>query len=133
MNRKQIDSEIEKTLGIIPSMFKSIPDSTIEAEWELFKKVQLEDGPIPQKYRELMGLAIAAATKCQYCTYFHTEVAKVNGATAEEIESTIHYAKMSSGWSTYVNGLQIPLNLFKKEIDQVCNYVKKNVSEHVMT
>ncbi len=54
MNRKEIYKDIEETLGLVPSMFKAIPDSSLELEWKLFKQVQLAEGPIPNKYRELI-------------------------------------------------------------------------------
>ena len=78
--------------------------------------VQMEPGPIPNKYRELIGLAMAAATRCRYCTFFHTEMAKLNGATDAEIEDAVHFAKSSAGWSTYLNGLQLDFEQFKTEI-----------------
>jgi AhpD family alkylhydroperoxidase len=56
---------------------KSIPDPSLELEWQLFKRVQLEEGPIPNKYRELIGVAISAITKCRYCATFHTEIANL--------------------------------------------------------
>ena len=65
MNRQQIYKEIENTLGLVPSFFKTIPDSSLELEWQLMKRVQMEAGPIPNKYRELMGLAVAAAITTQ--------------------------------------------------------------------
>jgi AhpD family alkylhydroperoxidase len=131
MKRKEIDNEIKETLGIIPTMFKSIPDSLIGVEWEQFKKLQLEEGPIPFKYRELIGVAIAAATKCHYCAYYHTEVAKLFGASDEEIQNTIHFAKNSTGWSTYINGSQIDFETFKNEIDSVCEHVRSMQTETV--
>jgi len=105
-------------------MFKSIPDSSLEAEWQLFKRVQLEEGPIPAKYRELIGLAIAGVIKCRYCAFYHTEVAKLFGATDEEIEDAVHFAKSTTGWSTYVNGLQLDFDQFKDEILQACEHVR---------
>ena len=45
-------------------------------------------------------------TKCRYCTLFHTEAAKMFGATEEEIEEAVHYAKHTVGWSAYLNGTQ---------------------------
>ncbi len=63
MNRKQIYKEIEGTLGLVPGFFKVVPDSSLELEWQLMKRVQMEPGPIPNKYRNLIGLAIAAAIK----------------------------------------------------------------------
>jgi len=123
MSRQEIHHEIEATLGLVPSMFKSIPDTALEQEWQLYQQAELQEGAIPNKYRELMGLAIAAATRCRYCAFYHTEVAKLAGATDEEIEEALHYAKFTSGWSTYVNGLQLDYDQFKDEVMQVCEHL----------
>jgi AhpD family alkylhydroperoxidase len=124
MTREQVYDEITGMFGLVPSMFKEVPDSTLELEWRLFKAVQFDPGPIPNKYRELIGVAIAAVTKCRYCVVFHTEVAKLNGATQAEIEDAVHYAKSSAGWSTYINGLQIDYDQFKDEVLQACEHVR---------
>lgn len=126
-NKQAIYREIEETLGLVPSFIKEIPDNTLEAEWNLFKTVEFEEGPIPAKYRELIGLAVAAASKCRYCSYFHTEAAKVNGATNEEIEDAVHFAKHASGWSTYLNGLQTNYDEFKYEVDRIVQHVSKQM------
>jgi AhpD family alkylhydroperoxidase len=131
MNRKKIYKEIEEMFGLVPSMFKSIPDSSLELEWKLFKTVQLEEGPIPNKYRELIGVALSAITKCRYCAYFHTEIAKLNGATDAEIEDVVHYAKSTAGWSTYVNGLQMDFETFKDEVDRACEHVRSKGAENL--
>jgi AhpD family alkylhydroperoxidase len=123
MNREQIYMEMEHTLGIVPSFFKSIPDSSLELEWELFKRIELDESVIPNKYRELIGLAIAGVTKCRYCAFYHSEAARLFGASEEEIEDALHYAKSVVGWSTYVNGLQLDLEQFKDEVMRVCEHV----------
>jgi AhpD family alkylhydroperoxidase len=124
MTREEVYREIEETLGVVPSMFKTIPDSTLEMEWQLFKRVELEEGPIPSKYRELIGLGIAAATRCRYCVLFHTEAAKLNGATDAEIEDALHFAKSSAGWSLYVNGLQLDFEKFRAEMRRIVEHVR---------
>jgi len=124
MTRKEVYNEIEETFGLVPTMFKTIPDSSLEAEWQLYKQAELEEGPIPNKYRELIGLAIAGATRCRYCAFYHTEMAKFFGATDEEIEDALHYAKFSAGWSAYVNGLQLDFDQFKDEVLQACEHVR---------
>jgi len=88
------------------------------------KRIQFDEGPIPNKYRELMGIGISAVTRCKYCAFFHTEMAKLYGATKEEIEDAVHYAKSSAGWSTYLNGLQFDYDEFKNEILQACEHVR---------
>jgi hypothetical protein len=55
-------------------------------------------------------------------SFYHTELAKLNGATEAEIEDAVHYAKSSAGWSTYVNDLQIDYEQFKKEVVQECDH-----------
>jgi len=65
MTRQEVYHEIEQVFGLVPTMFKSIPDASLETEWRLFKQVQLDEGPIPNKYKELMGIAMAGVTKCR--------------------------------------------------------------------
>jgi AhpD family alkylhydroperoxidase len=126
MNREQIYEEMEHTLGLVPSFFKTIPDSSLEMEWELFKRIELGESLIPNKYRELIGVAIAGATRCRYCAFYHTEAARLFGASEEEIEEAMQYAKTVSGWSTYVNGMQIDFEQFKDEVIRICEYVHAN-------
>ena len=126
MKKGDVYKDIEETFGFVPTFMKSIPESTIEHEWALFKKIQLEDSSIPHKYRELMGLGISAVSKCRYCTLFHTEMAKLYGATDEEIEEAVHYAKSSAGWSAYLNGMQSDYDLFKEELGKATKYAKKH-------
>ena len=123
MTRDEVYAEIEGMFGLVPSFFKLVPDSSLELEWKLFRTVQVDPGPIPNKYRELIGIGIAATTKCQYCIEYHAEVARLNGATDEEIEDAVHFAKSSAGWSTYLNGMQVDREQFSEELRQVAIFV----------
>jgi AhpD family alkylhydroperoxidase len=126
MNRQEVYKDIEGIFGFVPSFLKAVPDSSLELEWKLMKRVQFEEGPIPNKYRELIGVAVAAVEKCRYCTLFHTEVARLNGATDAEIEDAVHFAKSSAGWSTYLNGLQIDYDQFRDEVKRAADYVRSH-------
>lgn len=101
---------------------------TLELEWTLMKKVQLEETAVPNKYKELIGLGIAAATKCRYCALFHTEVARLNGATQEEIDDALRFAKTVSGWSTYINGSQADYEQFQRDVCAAVEYVRKQMA-----
>jgi AhpD family alkylhydroperoxidase len=129
MKREDVYKQIEGLFGLVPVMFKSLPDSSLELEWQLFKRVQFDEGAIPNKYRELIGVAISAITKCRYCSFYHTELARLNGATEAEIEDAVHFAKSSSGWSTYLNGLQVDYEVFKEEVLQACEHVRSMKKE----
>ena len=126
MTRQEIYKDIEETLGLVPGFLKTLPDSSLELEWGLMKASQMEPGAVPNKYRELIGIGVAAATKCRYCIFFHREMAKLEGATDAEIEDAVHFAKSvvpagaptSRGWTTTTTQ-------FRKEVRQAAEYVRK--------
>ena len=123
--RQKVYEDIKATFGMVPGFLKLLPDSNIEEEWAVMKLVQMEKTLIPNKYRELIGLGVAAATHCKYCTLFHAEAAKMNGATDEEIEEAVHLAKNTMGWSTYLNGMQVDFDEFKKEMEEMKKIMEK--------
>jgi AhpD family alkylhydroperoxidase len=123
MNRERIYKEMKETLGLVPEFFKRVPDSALEHEWELFKATQFTEGAIPKKYRALIGIGISSATGCQYGSLFHTEMARLNGATDEEIEEAVYFAGKTAAWSTFMEGIQIDYNRFKDEIRRICEHV----------
>jgi AhpD family alkylhydroperoxidase len=117
--RNEVEAEIREALGLVPSFFHDIPDAILDYEWTLFRRFELEETVIPNKYKELMGIALHSETKCDYCVLFHTEAAKLFGATDEEIQEAVHYAKYSLGWSAYVNGMQVDFDTFKDELRKI--------------
>ncbi len=123
-NRQKIFAEIKRTLGQVPGFFESIPDESLEAEWELFKRFELLPSAIDPKMRELIGVAVAAAGRCWYCTNFHSANARLHGATDAEVQEAIHLAKHSTGWSTYLNGLNYDRERFLRELEDIGDYVK---------
>jgi len=64
----------------------------------LEKTVGRSDGTIPQKYRELIGIAVALTTQCPYCIEAHVRAAKKAGASAAEVaEVTFVAAALRAG------------------------------------
>jgi AhpD family alkylhydroperoxidase len=124
--RNEVEREIRETLGLVPSFFNSIPEEYLDLEWEIFKRIQLGETHIPNKYKELIGIAVHAETKCRYCTLFHTEAAKMFGATDEEIQEAVHYAKTSLGWSAYLNGMQVDYDQFADELQRIGQYLSQH-------
>ena len=112
--------DIETTLGSIPTFFKLFPEEGISGAWTEFKMVQLNPKTaLSGKEKELIGLAVAAQIPCSYCVYFHTQAAKLNGATDAEIRETVAMAAISRHWSTVLNGMQIDPAGFRQETDTV--------------
>ncbi len=112
--------DIEQTLGLVPTFFRMFPESGIAGAWSEFRAVQLNPKTaLDPKTKELIGLAVAAQIPCHYCVYFHTAVAKANGASDQEVREAIAMAAISRHWSTVLNGTQIDFATFKSETDTV--------------
>jgi AhpD family alkylhydroperoxidase len=119
-------ADMQYTLGLVPSFMKRFPEAGIAAAWREFKSVQLNPKtPLAGKTKELVGLAVAAQIPCQYCVVFHTEAAKLNGATDQEIKEAIAMAAITRHWSTVLNGSLVDEAQFRKEVDQIVTNAKK--------
>jgi len=117
--------DIEATIGLVPGFMKNLADDVLIKEWSLFKKYVLGKSKIPAKYRELIGLAIAAATRCPYCTLFHTGAAKIHGATEAELQEIYFLASFSGRWSTMLFAQQYDLEKFTEEVHKIGAHLRK--------
>ena len=121
--------DMQATLGMVPSFFKAFPESGIAGAWEEFKTVQLSPATkLDGKVKQLIGLAVSAQVPCAYCIYFHTQAAKANGATDEEIREAVAMAAITRHWSTVLNGMQVDLASFKSDTDTVLKLAAKKTN-----
>jgi AhpD family alkylhydroperoxidase len=128
-DRRDVDRDITETLGLVPEFFKQVPDYLVPTEWASFKALMLSDQTaIPPKYKELIGLGVSGATRCRYCCYYHTEAAKLFGATDDEVNEAALVAKNTMGWSTYLNTLQFDYDQFTREFDQIAEHVREQMA-----
>lgn len=58
----------------------------------------MAEGALPKKTKELIAVAVALTTQCQYCLTIHTEMAQKAGASDEELaEVTFIAAALRAG------------------------------------
>jgi AhpD family alkylhydroperoxidase len=131
MSVAEVHADIRETLGLVPEFMEEVPDYLIETEWASFKNLVLAETVIPNKYKELIGLAVSGATRCKYCTYFHTESARLFGATDDEINEAALVAKNTMGWSTYLNTRHFDYDRFTREFDQIAEHVRSQMAAAV--
>lgn len=121
-----VQQEIEETLGHVPSFIAEMPDQVADHFWGGMRDFELaEDTEIPPKYKQLISLGVASAIHCPYCTHFHTEGAKLNGATEAEIREASGLAMMTAAGSTIIHGQQTDLDRFKKETAQIVDHLQE--------
>jgi AhpD family alkylhydroperoxidase len=64
-----------------------------------------DGGSVPRKYRELIGLAVGAATKCGYCIDTHTRGAASAGASSAEMTEAVLVAAAVCAGGTAAHSL----------------------------
>ena len=119
-----IRAEIQKAFGSVPSWVEEFPDSALEGFWTTMRDFQLAETAIPNKYKELIGLGVSGATRCRYCALFHTEAAKLFGATDQEISEAAMMAAHTMSASTFLNAMQTDYDQFRRETLDAISYVR---------
>ena len=59
------------------------------------------EGAISRKHKELMGLGISVATRCEECVLYHLDGCREQGASREEIVEAIKVGVMAGGSITF--------------------------------
>ncbi|MCP5162312.1 MAG: carboxymuconolactone decarboxylase family protein [Hahellaceae bacterium] len=118
--------EIEQTLGVVPEWLRQMPEGGANGFWAMARDFWLAETKVPNKYKELIGLAVSGATRCKYCALFHTEAARLFGATDEEIAEASMMGALTMLGSTFINAQQIDYDQFRKETQDIVRYVREH-------
>jgi len=123
---EKAQEEMKAMMGSVPVMFTKLPANVRVSAWELFKSINNPKTAIPSKYGELIGLAVAAQIPCEYCVIAHTTLAKLFGATDEEIKEAVTKGAETRFWSTILNGnlTDSEKEAFKSDWDKIIRYMK---------
>lgn len=120
-----LQTELKQTFGIVPSFAHVLPPAQFRLWWGQVRDYQLSDKTaLDGKTKELIGLGVSAQIPCHYCVLFHTEAARLNGASETEIQEAIFMASLTRQGSTILNGSALPQATFDKELGQIVSYLK---------
>src|SRR5687767_5785807 len=101
IDRNSVYAELREAFGLVPHWAEHLPESALGPFWEMMRDFQLAETQIPNKYKELIGLAVSGATRCRYCAKFHTEAARLFGASEEEISEAGMMGAFTMAASTF--------------------------------
>ncbi|MFZ6746287.1 carboxymuconolactone decarboxylase family protein [Undibacterium sp. JH2W] len=89
----------------------SLASTEAQAFLALKKAAERPDGAIPEKYRELISMAVALTTQCAYCIDTHSKNALSTGATREELAEVVFITAALRAGAAVAHGL-LALRLF---------------------
>lgn len=118
MTEAEALKDIQATMGFVPQWMRALPSQMLPSFWMTMKTFEMADTRLERKTKELIGLAVAAQIPCEYCVVYHTENAKLLGASEQEVKEAIGMAAVTREASTLLNGLQIDKKQFKKDLDR---------------
>jgi AhpD family alkylhydroperoxidase len=87
------------------------------------------EGSISAKERSLIAVAVSAQVPSIPCVKSYTAMAKMNGATEQEINEALAMASITREGSTVLNGNLLDPTAFRAEVDQMFKTVKKNMKK----
>jgi uncharacterized peroxidase-related enzyme len=83
---------IQKTLGMIPNMMRTMANSPAVLEGYLKFRSALGSGELSARLREQVALAVAAANDSQYCLSAHTSSGKSIGLSEDDLIACRRFA-----------------------------------------
>jgi len=127
--KAKVEQEMMEAFGLVPKWVSLMPESAMEGFWAQMRDFQLAETTIPNKYKELIGLAVSGATRCRYCQLFHVEAARLFGATDDEIAEAAMMGAHTMSASTFMNAEGLPYEEFKKETLQIVSNIKAKMAQ----
>jgi len=73
------------------------------AAFRTFSQKVFADGALPSKTKQLIAVAVAHVTQCPYCIRGHTEAARKQGATEQEVMEAIWVAAEMRAGAAYAH------------------------------
>ena len=130
---KQMEQEMIAHFGFSPECYGTLPSSALPAAWAAHRDFELAETAIPNKYKELIGLAVAAHIKCRYCIYFHQQAAIAHGATDEELKEACAMGGLTVQFSNAITGMRYDYERFQSEVDRAIDYMASQATTHQPT
>jgi AhpD family alkylhydroperoxidase len=130
---KQIQQEMIAHFGFAPDFYNTLPRAGLPHAWASHRDFELAETAIPNKYKELIGLSIAAHIKCRYCIYFHTQAAIANGATEEELKEAVFMGGLTVEYSNTITGMRYDFEKFQREVDRAVEFMTQQSTTHQPT
>jgi AhpD family alkylhydroperoxidase len=117
--------DVKQLFGFVPDFVKKFPAEALPGAWTELKSVEMSDSAIPDKYKSLISLAVAAQIPCRLCIAMDTEFAKASGASEREIQEAVTMAGVARHMTTLVEGLQLDEKALRRDLDRLMQAAPK--------
>ncbi|MEY7851818.1 carboxymuconolactone decarboxylase family protein [Natrarchaeobius sp. A-rgal3] len=120
----EMESEMEEYMGMVPSWIEALPEPSADHSWAIVRDLQFGETELTGREKALVGLGAAAAIQCPYCVHFHTEEAKLEEVTEEELSEAIGVSSDVRYFSTVLHGAEVDYDEFVDETAKIVDHVE---------
>ena len=117
--------EVEEHLGQVPSWIENLSEPASDHSWGLVRDFELGETELSAREKALIGVGVAAAIECPYCTYFHKAEARMEDVAEDELEEAVNLAGTTKYFSTVLHGAEVDLDEFTDETDELVEHVEE--------
>ena len=118
-------ADINATYGFVPGFLKALPDNALPGAWAEMKQFADANTALPNKVKDMIGLAVSAQTGSRSSIYAYSRCAQAFGASEAEVKEAVTMAALTRHWSTIFNGLQLDEARFRAELGKMFDYLGK--------
>ncbi len=129
MTATETQQEIEEYLGQVPSWMERLADPAMGHSWGIFRDLTLGETQLSPREKALIGVGVAAAISCPYCTNFHKAEARLADVTEDELEETVTVASSTRYFSTVLHGNEIDLDDFSAETSEIVEHIENREAQ----
>lgn len=104
---------------------ESLAEPASDHSWGIFRDLSFGETELSPREKALVGVGVAATTKCPYCVYFHKEEARLADVTEAELEETATLAGSTQYFSTVLHGNEVDLDDFVAETSEIVEHLKE--------
>jgi AhpD family alkylhydroperoxidase len=116
---KSVSTELKQQFGFVPEFVTKFPAEALAGAWKMERDVEMSPSALSDKYKSLVGVAVAAQIPCRYCLVADTEFAKLSGATDREIAEAVAMAGLTRQEGTLLTGLGVDDATYRKDMERI--------------
>lgn len=129
MDSNDTRAEMEEYLGIVPGWMETIPPAASEHSWGVFRDLVLGETELTAREKSLIGVGVAAAIGCPYCSHFHGQEASLADVGESEREEAVAVAGSTRYFSTLLHGNETDLDEFRDETTEIVEHIRTQASQ----
>ncbi len=111
---KALYEDIKANFGMVPNFFKAqaaVDPAWAALNWQRVKHIMLSEGGLERKTREIIAMVVAIMKGCRYCDLAHETMARMSGATDQELEDAMKVVELIQSFTSIADSLEVPCDV----------------------